>query len=89
MVRPFDDCCNLDQTDGSSISCNFHDRRRTFVTRLGQAERELDKVPHLLAHPLPMIAQLYAHHYPESLRDSAEILDRITPVSQLARWQES
>lgn len=32
-----------------------------------------------------LINQCYAQHYPESLRDGVEILDRITPVSQSAQ----
>ena len=35
----------------------------------------------LLGHKSPMMTQRYAHHYPESLRDGVEVLDRITPVS--------
>jgi len=42
---------------------------------------ELYKVQRLLGHKSPMITHRYAHHYPESLREGVEILDRITPVS--------
>jgi hypothetical protein len=28
-----------------------------------------------------MMTQRYVHHYPESLQEGVEILDRITPVS--------
>ncbi len=59
----------------------FHDLRHTFATRLVQAGVELYKVQRLLGHKSPMMTQRYAHHYPESLREGVEILDRITPVS--------
>ena len=37
---------------------------------------DLYKVQRLLGHKTPMMTQRYAHHYPESLRDGVEILDR-------------
>jgi site-specific recombinase XerD len=41
---------------------------------------DLYKVQRLLGHKSPMMTQRYAHHYPESLRDGVEILDRrVTP----------
>jgi len=61
---------------------HFHDLRHTFATRLVQAGVELYKVQRLLGHKSPLMTQRYAHHYPESLRDGVEILDRITPTSQ-------
>jgi hypothetical protein len=39
-----------------------------------------------------MMTQRYAHHYPESLRDGVEVLDRNKPVSHYhsrLRWQGS
>ena len=45
-------------------------------TRLVQAGVDLYKVQRLLGHKSPMTTQRYAHHYPESLRDGVEILDR-------------
>ncbi len=60
---------------------HFHDLRHTFATRLVQAGIELYKVQRLLGHKSPMMTQRYAHHYPESLRDGVEVLDRITPPS--------
>jgi integrase len=60
---------------------HFHDLRHTFATRLVQAGVELYKVQRLLGHKSPMMTQRYAHHYPESLRDGVEVLDRIKPVS--------
>jgi hypothetical protein len=41
------------------------------------------KVQQLLGHQSPIMTQRYAHHYPESLRDGVEILDRIKPTSQI------
>lgn len=60
---------------------HFHDLRHTFATRLVQAGIELYKVQRLLGHKSPMMTQRYAHHYPESLRDGVEVLDRIKPIS--------
>jgi integrase len=64
-----------------STDIRFHDLRHTFATRLVQAGVELYKVQRLLGHKSPMMTQRYAHHYPESLRDGVEVLDRIKPVS--------
>jgi len=55
---------------------HFHDLRHTFATRLVQAGIDLYKVQQLLGHKSPLMTQRYAHHYPESLRDGVEILDR-------------
>lgn len=60
---------------------HFHDLRHTFATRLVQAGVELYKVQRLLGHKSPMMTQRYAHHYPESLRDGVEMLDRLKPVA--------
>lgn len=37
---------------------------------------ELYAVQRLLGHKSPIMTQRYAHHYPESLRDGVETLDR-------------
>ncbi len=58
------------------VDCRFHDLRHTFATRLVQSGVDLYKVQRLLGHKSPMMTQRYAHHYPESLRDGVEILDR-------------
>jgi len=58
------------------VDCHFHDLRHTFATRLVQSGVDLYKVQRLLGHKSPMMTQRYAHHYPESLRDGVEILDR-------------
>ena len=60
---------------------HFHDLRHTFATRLVQAGVDLYKVQRLLGHKSPSKTQRYAHHYPESLRDGVEILDRRRTVS--------
>jgi integrase len=60
---------------------HFHDLRHTFATRLVQAGVDLYKVQRLLGHKSPIMTQRYAHHYPESLRDGVEILDRPAGVS--------
>jgi integrase len=56
----------------------FHDIRHTFATRLVQAGIDLYKVSKLLGHRDVSTTQRYAHHYPESLRDGVEILDKMT-----------
>ena len=63
---------------GSEIEgFRFHDLRHTFATRLVQAGVDIYKVQILLGHKTPSMTQRYAHHYPESLRDGVEILDRV------------
>ncbi len=56
----------------------FHDLRHTFATRLVQSGIDLYKVQSLLGHKSPFMTQRYAHHYPESLRDGVEVLDKIS-----------
>ena len=60
---------------------HFHDLRHTFATRLVQAGVDLYKVQRLLGHKSPIMTQRYAHHYPESLRDGVETLDRQAGIS--------
>lgn len=59
------------------IGFRFHDLRHTFATRLVQAGVDLYKVAKLLGHKDIRMTQRYAHHYPESLRDGVEVLDRL------------
>ena len=63
-------------TRAGLIDVHFHDLRHTFATRLVQSGVDLYKVQRLLGHKTPMMTQRYAHHYPESLRDRVEMLDR-------------
>ena len=58
------------------VDCHFHDLRHTFATRLVQSGIDLYKVQRLLGHKSSMMTQRYAHHYPESLRDGVDVLDR-------------
>jgi integrase len=55
---------------------HFHDMRHTFATRLVQNGVDLYKVKELLGHKTIAMTMRYAHHCPESLRSSVEILDR-------------
>jgi hypothetical protein len=75
------------------VDCHFHDLRHTFATRLVQSGIDLYKVQRLLGHKSPIMTQRYAHHYPESLRDGVEILDRQkrcdTKSTTVRRFSES
>ncbi len=62
--------------------CRFHDLRHTFATRLIQNGVDIYKVSKLLGHRDIKTTQRYAHHYPESLRNSVEILDAFYTENQ-------
>ncbi|MEW6215523.1 MAG: tyrosine-type recombinase/integrase [Nitrospirota bacterium] len=47
----------------------------TFDTRLVQNGVDLYKVKELLGHKTINMTMRYAHHFPESLRSSVEVLD--------------
>jgi len=55
----------------------FHDLRHTFATRLVQAGFDLYTVQKLGRWKNISMIMRYAHHYPESLRSSVEVLDKI------------
>ena len=76
--RPFK--LNIVRCDGA---CVDHGERNGAVvrTRLVQAGVDLYKVQRLLGHKLPTMTQRYAQHYPESLRDGVEVLDRKGRIS--------
>jgi integrase len=66
---------NLILEKAKMTNFHFHDLRHTCATRMVQAGVDLYKVQLLLGHESPIMTQRYAHHYPESLRDGAEVLD--------------
>jgi len=63
----------------------FHDLRHTFATRLAQAGVDLYKIAKLLGHKDIKMTQRYSHHYPESLRDGVEVLDKVATVLQQSK----
>ena len=50
------------------------------LEHLVQIGIDLYKVQKLMRHKTPIMTQRYAHHYPESLRDGVEALDRGSPL---------
>ena len=55
----------------------FHDLRHTFATRLVQAGVDIYTVQKLGRWKNISMVMRYAHYYPESLRSSVEVLDKI------------
>jgi integrase len=64
--------------DAGIENFRFHDLRHSFATRLVQNGVDLYKVSKLLGHADVSTTQRYAHHYPESLRDGVEVLDKLS-----------
>jgi integrase len=69
------------------LPCMFHDLRHTFAIRLVQAAEDIYSVQNLGRWKKISMVMRYAHHYPESLRLAAEILNRqrsdyVTNLSQ-------
>jgi integrase len=58
----------------------FHDLRHTFATRLVQSGEDIYKVAKLLGHRDISTTQRYAHHCPESLRTSVNVLDNFSII---------
>ncbi len=65
----------------------FHDLRHTFATRLIQNGVDLYKVKELLGHKTILMTMRYAHHYPESLRSSVEVLDKWYNSGTIANYE--
>jgi site-specific recombinase XerD len=59
----------------------WHDLRHCFGTKLIQEGKDLYKVQMVLGHKTPIMTQRYAHHDIESLRDAAEVLDKVGECS--------
>ncbi|MBA3071311.1 MAG: site-specific integrase [Nitrospirae bacterium] len=55
----------------------WHDMRHTFTTRLVQAGEDIGRVGELSGHKDLKVTRRYAHHNPESLRNSVKILDNL------------
>jgi integrase len=66
---------------------HFHDLRHTWATRLHQAGGDLLSIQKLGRWKDGRMLQRYAHHTPESLRATAEILDR-RRMSQISHSEQ-
>lgn len=68
-------------TEAKIDTFRFHDLRHTWATRLVQAGVDLYVVQKLGRWKTITMVMRYAHHYPESLRAGAEVLDRLRKES--------
>ena len=69
-------------TETASIkNFRFHDLRHTFATRLVQQGVGIYEVQKLGRWKNTSMVMRYAHHYPESLRSSIEVMDGIKEVA--------
>ena len=64
-----------DVREGKITDCHFHELHRPRATRMAQGGVGLYEAQRLLEHPSPIMAQHYAHHSPESLRNGSDTLD--------------
>ncbi len=64
-----------DVREGKITDCHFRELRHPRATRMVRGGVGLYKAQRLLEHPSPIMAQHYAHHDPESLRNGSDILD--------------
>ncbi len=74
--------------DAELVDFHFHDLRHTFATRLAQAGVDLYKIAKLLGHNDVSTTQRYAHHCPESLRSSVDILQNYYNFTTVASDDE-
>jgi len=83
------DKCNVDRAfreavrKAKIVDFHFHDLRHTFATRLVQAGVNLYAVKELLGHESIKTTERYAHHYPESLRPSVMVLDKLPDTKKI------
>lgn len=72
---------NLERAFGNAMKkagitdLHFHDLRHTFGSRLAMAGKDLYVIQKLLGHREPRMAQRYAHHSVESLREGISALE--------------
>jgi len=67
----------------------FHDLRHTFATRLVQQGVGIYEVQKLGRWKSTSMVMRYAHHYPESLRSSIEVMDRIQDKPVITNLSQS
>ena len=67
--------------EGKIADFHFLELRHPCATRMVRGGVGLYKAQRLLEHPSLIMAQHYAHHEPESLREGVEILERYRVAS--------